>query len=224
MIAFTACDSKYFNMYFKYWAFTFNKFYPGMRKFVAIAHATPAQIAYTKRKDITPIIAGVPDKDPGVSDWDYIGVYHSLRWRYLPWDQNDYILQTQVNCLPIKTQKFTDLKNIQHLRISRLKRGNPGGISAAVFSPGAAKAIAEESEKRLKNPTFGDHLINKWQGENIPSSTILAEKRISNANFVIEKDTYWITASSIESVTHEKKIHLLEMGLSKAGINTRAIK
>lgn len=223
MIAFTACDSKYFDLYFKLWAHTFNKFYPDMKKFVAIANAREDQINYAKSKNVEVIIAEIPAKSENISDRDYIGVYHLLRWCYLPWQHQQHILQTQINCVPIKTQKFQDLTDIQHLRISRFKRGKLGGISAAVFRHDAAKKLSEEAFRRMKNPQFGDHPINQWQAENIPSQDLLAELRINNKNFVLDPNIHWITATTSESASHEQKIYLLSLALFRVGITVREI-
>jgi hypothetical protein len=223
MILYSACDGKYFDMYFKYWAYCTNRFYPDMRKIVAVVAPSNAQVAYAKNAGVEVIPVTLPAKSQSTSDKDYTGIYHLLRWWQLPWQQGEDLLETQINCLPIKTQPFGKM-SVEHLRLCRLKRGDLGGVSCAVFTPDGAKKVAEEAAVKTKNPVWGDHPINAWMGKNLTNKSLLAEQQIKSYDFELEPYAYWITSRTSTFTAQEEKIKLLHIGLRAAGINPEEIK
>jgi hypothetical protein len=224
MIAYSACDGKYFDLYFKYWAHCFNRFYPDMRKIVAVVSPRDDQLEYAKSHGIEIVSVTLPPKSPDTSDKNYIGLYHLLRWWQLPWQHGEAILETQINCLPVRTQHFDNI-TVEHLRLARVKRGTQlGGLSCAVFTADGAKKVSDEAAIRTKNPEWGDHPINVWMGKALTKTQLLAEQQIKSHSFVLEESTYWITSRTSTFTPQEEKIKLLETGLISAGLNPKEIK
>lgn len=214
---YTACNNTYFDLYFDMWITCANKFYPDLKKYVAIGDATDKQIEYCMELGAIPIPFAVR-KQRSDETWDeYKQIFFLLRWQYMPWQLNDYILETQINCLAVQTQKF-NLDGIKHLRICRMKKGKPGGLSAAVFSANAAKAVTETALSWNNKPPVGDHEINYWTAQNISYVTVVAEQQFKNLDSNLEERTCWITAGTSASFTHDQKIEILKHYTNLAGI------
>ena len=215
---YTACNNKYFDLYFNMWISCANKFYPRMKKYVAIGDPGENQLLECERMGATPIpfeIRKPRDNEP----WEkYKGIYFLLRWQHMPWKLRKPILETQINCLAVKAQTFEKIDTIEHLRICRRKKGSLGGLSAAVFSPDAARKVTEKAISLNDNPPQGDHTINEWTSHNIPYLTVLAEQQFKDLEGLIEPQTCWITSGTSQNFTHDQKIEILKHYTTLAGI------
>lgn len=203
MIAYCAADTKYFELYFELWATQMNRYYPEMKKIIAV-HNPDQSIAQTCNDH------GVELRNANVADNPVRAHFYLMRWANLPYDTNDLILETQINCLPIKTQLFGSTQNVDHLRIVRPKRQTTGGLSAAVFKPEAAKRIVEQANRMLKDPPDGDHQINQWQATNLSWSKVLAEQQFKSTSGAIEPWCNWITSGTSQHYSAEHKIKILK--------------
>ena len=202
MIAYCAADPSYFGLYFELWATQMNKFYPSMRKIVSVYNPTNqiAQQCAAHRVELRSAVLAENPQRPH---------YYLLRWLNLPFDANDLILETQINCLPVRTQTFTHTQLAEHLRISRWKRGKPGGVSAAVFTPRAAEKIAAQAKIMLNNPADSDHPMNQWQAENLVTEYTVTEQQFKTTNETLEPYTHWVTAGTSQNYTANEKINIL---------------
>ena len=128
---------------------------------------------------------------------------------------DDLVLETQINCLPVRTQHFPkDNNGVEQYRISRPKRGTLGGVSAAVFTPTACKKVVAVSKVMLYYPPNNDHPMNMWQLENLSHQLIKAEHQIHNFDKEkIPEYTYWITARTANKWTHQQKVEVLRNNL-----------
>jgi hypothetical protein len=203
MILYCAADSKYFDLYFDLWARQANKFYPNMPKLIAIYKPTNQQQQICKDfniqyKDVTESMPVNPERRH----------FYLLRWLNLPYENEVPILETQVNCLAVKTQKFSRF-NVEHLRICRKKRDTIGGVSAAVFLPEGARKVVEQAKVMIDNPPESDHEMNKWQAENLVRDKVLAEQQFKLINKKVEEQTCWVSAGTSWHNTPEQKLEIL---------------
>jgi len=217
MIMYTACNNTYFDLYFDLWATCANKFYPNLKKYVAIGDAEDRQIEHCTAMGCTPITFNIRKQREDESWQDYKQIFFLLRWQHMPWQLGESILETQINCFAIKTQNFENI-DVPHLRISRFKKGKLGGLSAAVFTPEAARLVTEKALSWNDNPPVGDHPINLWTEQNIKYQEVVAEQQFKILDGELEPQTCWITAGTSQHFTHEKKLELLKHYLEKAGI------
>lgn len=204
MILYCAADPNYFNNYFELWATQCNKFYPNHLKIVALYKPDDNTKSKCKEynvtyRDITNYFVDNPERNH----------FYLLRWLFLPYDMNENILETQINCLPIKTQIFPDI-DIEQYRISRLKRGFLGGVSAAVFTPAGAKRVVEQAKKMLSHPPKNDHEMNMWQINNLKHEFVKSEQQFKIINKKIDDETCWITAGTSQHYTVEQKLEILK--------------
>lgn len=202
MIGYAAADGKYFDLYFDLWADQFNKFYPGMRKIVAVHQPSDQMQQRAQKKNIELRQAILPN-NPGIPH------FYLMRWLNLPWQEDDLILETQINCLAIRKQKFNKNQVVDHLRIARPKRNTTGGVSAAVFKPSAAAAIVQQAQKMLSDAPPGDHLINTWQAENLSWEKSVTEQQFKNKNDTVQPWCCWVTAGTSQRYTADQKLEIL---------------
>ena len=99
MIGYCAADPNYFKLYFDMWAGQMNRFYPGMRKIVAIYNPTDEIQQKCDQYGVELREAELPNNPTRAH-------FYLLRWLNLPHDTNELILETQINCLAVKTQIF----------------------------------------------------------------------------------------------------------------------
>lgn len=217
MIMYTACNNTYFDLYFDMWITCANKFYPDMPKYVAIGDATDEQLDRCLDAGAAPIPFAIRKQREDETWFNYRQIFFLLRWQHMPWQLNEHILETQINCLAVQTQHF-DLAGIEHLRLCRIKRGKPGGLSAAVFTPDAAKKVTEKALSWNDNPPLGDHPINLWTAQNIPFIEMLAEQQFKTLEETLEPWTCWITAGTSANFTHDEKIYILKHYAKMAGV------
>lgn len=210
MIAFCAADPNYFNLYFDLWATQMNRYYPQMRKIISVYNPND-QIAEKCKQYNVELRSAVLPENPQRPH------FYLLRWLNLPFDTDDLILETQINCLPIKTQKFDQNQLAEHLRIARWKRGKPGGVSAAVFTPRAAEKIAAQAKTMLNNPVDNDHPMNHWQAINLVTEYTVTEQQFKSMNDIVEPYTHWITAGTSQSYTAEQKLQILQYYAQQQG-------
>jgi hypothetical protein len=201
MIAYCAADPNYFKLYFDLWATQMNRFYPDMKKIVAVYNPDQSISQRCKDHGVELRLAKLPD-NPGRAH------YYLLRWLNLPYDTNELILETQINCLAVKTQQFGE-QTVDHLRITRPKRDTIGGVSAAVFKSSAAEKIVNQAEKMLAKPYDGDHPMNAWQAKNLVWKKVLAEQQFKQKNVLLEPWCCWITAGTSQYYTAQQKLELL---------------
>ena len=130
----------------------------------------------------------------------------------LPFYKNTNILATQINCLAVKTQEFPNI-DVEQWRIQRPKRGYLGGVSASIFTPEAAKIVVEKAKTMIDNPPASDHPMNVWQIENLSQHQEKCEHQIKEKDLspeaVLPDYTYWITARTSNTWSHEKKLEAL---------------
>lgn len=203
MIAYCAADPAYFNLYFDLWATQMNKFYPKMRKIIAVYN--PTKEIEKRCNDY-----GIEMRKASLTENPSRPHFYLLRWLNLPCDSNELILETQINCLPIRTQMFSDNQNVDHLRIVRPKRNTTGGVSAAVFKPDSAQQVVEQANKMLSSPPDSDHPMNKWQTENIVWEKAITEQQFKEKNQRIEPWCCWVTAGTSQSYTADQKLEILK--------------
>lgn len=208
MIGYCAADINYFNLYFDLWATQMNRFYPDMHKIISVYNPDQYTEQKCKEYNVELRVAKLPD-NPNRNH------FYLLRWLNLPYDTEQHILETQVNCLAIAKQDF-EIQDADHLRICRMKRGNVSGISAAVFTPEAAKKVSDYAHSLLDNPPKGDHTMNGWQAENLIWTKSLAEQQFKQRNKDIESWCCWITAGTSQRYTAQQKLEMLEHYLEKA--------
>jgi len=203
MILYCAADPNYFNHYFDLWAQQCHKYYPSMKKIIALYN--PSKETFMKCEEY-----GVNWKKAELPDNPERRHYYLLRWYNLPYEEKDLILETQINCLPVKTQIFKDNNDgVEHLRISRYKGSRIGGVSAAVFTPQAAKKVVEQAKIMLTDPPDDDHEMNIWQEKNLSFKTVVTEQQFKSLNKKINDDTCWITAGTSKRFSISEKLDVL---------------
>lgn len=208
MIGYCAADPNYFNLYFDLWAGQMNRYYPDMHKIVAVYN--PSSDIERKCQQY-----GVELRAAELTDNPSRPHYYLLRWLNLPSDTNDLILETQINCLPIRKQMFSDNQNVDQLRIVRPKRGSTGGVSAAVFKPRAAERVVQQARVMLADPPDSDHLMNKWQAENILWEKSVTEQQFKSLDADVEPWCCWITAGTSQLYTADWKLNILKHYIGK---------
>ena len=210
MILYCAADPKYFEMYFDLWEKQTSKIYPEIRRHIALYNPTDEakQKCVDHMIDFNDITEWFPENPTR-------NHFYLLRWLYLPYLYQQNILETQINCLPVKEQELPTKVKAQW----RVQRGKPhtttglGGVSAAIFTPEAAKKVVDQAVKMLKSPPDTDHEMNMWQMENLEQELCLCEHQIKDK---FEKETtlpphaYWITARTAQAWTHDKKLEALK--------------
>ena len=134
---------------------------------------------------------------------------------YLPYLYQQNILETQINCLPVKEQNLPTKVKAQW----RVQRPKPktstglGGVSAAIFTPEAAKKVVDQAVKMIKDPPESDHEMNMWQMENLEQELCKCEHQIKDKygeETILPNYTYWITARTAQRWPHEKKLEALK--------------
>lgn len=203
MIGYCAADPNYFDLYFDLWATQMNQFYPDMHKIIAVYN--PSKDIEKKCKSYrVELRAAKLTNNPSRPH------FYLLRWLNLPYDADNLILETQINCLPIRKQIFSKNQNVDHLRIVRPKRDTTGGISAAVFKPDAAKKVTEYANQMLSDPPDGDHQMNAWQAKNLLWEKSVTEQQFKALDQKIEPWCCWITAGTSQHYTANEKIQVLK--------------
>lgn len=202
MIAYCAADPIYFNLYFDLWATQMNRFYPDMKKIVAVYNPSKTIEHQCQVHGVELRVAQLV-KNPVRAH------YYLMRWLNLPVDTEDLILETQINCLPVRTQIFDKNQTADHLRIARPKRNTSGGVSAAVFKLSAAKRIVAQAEKMLNDPYDGDHPMNQWQAQNLIWEKSVTEQQFKSLDREIEPWCCWITAGTSQHYTAQQKLQIL---------------
>lgn len=210
MILYCAADKNYFNNYFELWATQCNRYYPELRKIIALHGPDEETFEKCERynieyRDITEWFPENPQRKH----------FYLLRWLFLPFDLKDDILETQINCLPILKQKFENITCEQY-RISRLKKGGGrprngvlGGVSAAVFKPEAAEKVVMQARKMIDNPPESDHEMNMWQIYNLSHQMVKSEQQFKQLNMSIDDETCWITAGTSQALSVNEKLEIL---------------
>lgn len=90
-----------------------------------------------------------------------------------------------------------------------MKRGNLGGLSCALFSPDAAKRIAQKAFALSYVPPQYDNVIDAWQLENIPHQKVLAEQQFGGLGGKLESWCCWITSRTANVLTHDQKLEII---------------
>ena len=210
MILYCAADPKYFEMYFDLWNKQTSKIYPEMRRHIALYKPTDEYKQtcidnYIDFNDITEFFPENPTRHH----------FYLLRWLYLPYLYQQNILETQINCLPVKEQELPTKVKAQW----RVQRGKPhtttglGGVSAAIFTPEAAKKVVDQAVKMLKSPPDTDHEMNMWQMKNLEQELCLCEHQIKDkfeTETTLPPHAYWITARTAQAWPHDKKLEALK--------------
>jgi hypothetical protein len=209
MIGYCAADPNYFRLYFDMWASRMNRVYPDMHKIIAV---------YNPDRDIERKCQeyGVELREATLVDNPSRPHYYLLRWLNLPYDKNQLILETQINCLAVRPQKFDLNQNVDHLRIARYKTAErTGGVSAAVFTPSAAKRVVEQAQVMLENPIDDDHPMNAWQANNLSWEKIVTEQQFKDTTQFIEPWCCWITSGTGKKFSSDWKLNILNHYLEK---------
>ena len=209
MIIYCAADPLYFKHYFDLWANQLNKFYPNHYKLIALYK--PTKETFSKCKDYNVNSVDVTDLFPQNPTKNH---FYLLRWLALPYYKNTNILATQVNCLAVKTQNLPENLDVDIWRISRIKRGNLGGISASIFTSQAAEKVVMQARTMLNNPPETDHEMTMWQMDNLKQHQEKSEHQIKVENKDNLPDyTCWITARTANVWTHEQKLKALRANI-----------
>ena len=210
MILYCAADRNYFDIYFDIWEKQTSKIYPELRRHIALYNPTLEQ----KEKciennidfnDITEYFPENPKRNH----------FYLLRWLYLPYLYQQNILETQINCLPVKEQNLPTKVKAQW----RVQRPKPktttglGGVSAAIFTPEAAKKVVDQAVKMINDPPESDHEMNMWQMENLEQELCMCEHQIKDKygeETTLPHYTHWITARTAQMWSHERKLEALK--------------
>ena len=208
MIIYCAADRNYFDLYFDLWEKQTSKIYPELKRHIALHNPTDEQKqkCYDHLIDFNDITEWFPE-NPTKNH------FYLLRWLYLPYLYQQNILETQINCLPVKEMKLPTKIEVDQWRISRPKKGKLGGVSAAIFTPEAAKRVVDQAISMLKNPPESDHPMNMWQVENLTQHQEKCEHQIKDKTgdeTKLPEHAYWITARSAGVWSHERKLRALK--------------
>ena len=208
MIIYCAADRNYFDLYFDLWEKQTSKIYPELKRHIALHNPTDEakQKCYDHLIDFNDITEWFPE-NPTKNH------FYLLRWLYLPYLYQQNILETQINCLPVKEMNLPTKIEVDQWRISRPKRGSLGGVSAAIFTPEAARKVVDQAIMMLKNPPLSDHPMNMWQIENLTQHQEKCEHQIKdkfNKETTLPEHAYWITARSAGVWSHERKLEALK--------------
>ena len=208
MIIYCAADRNYFNLYFDLWEKQTRKIYPELKRHIALHNPTDEakQKCYDHLIDFNDITEWFPE-NPTKNH------FYLLRWLYMPYLYQQNILETQINCLPIKEMNFPTKLDVEQWRLQRPKKGGLGGVSAAIFTPEAARKVVDQAILMLKNPPDTDHPMNMWQIENLTQHQEKCEHQIKdkfNKETTLPEHAYWITARSAGVWSHEQKLEALK--------------
>ena len=208
MIIYCAADRNYFDLYFDLWEKQTSKIYPELKRHIALHNPTDEakQKCYDHLIDFNDITEWFPE-NPTKNH------FYLLRWLYMPYLYQQNILETQINCLPIKEMNFPTKLDVDQWRLQRPKKGGLGGVSAAIFTPEAARKVVDQAILMLKNPPDTDHLMNMWQIENLTQHQEKCEHQIKdkfNKETTLPEHAYWITARSAGVWSHERKLEALK--------------
>ena len=210
MILYCAADPKYFDIYFDLWEKQTSRIYPELRRHIALYNPTLEQKekCIENNIDFNDITEWFPENPKR-------NHFYLLRWLYLPYLYQQNILETQINCLPVKEQNLPTKVKAQW----RVQRPKPktstglGGVSAAIFTPEAAKKVVDQAVKMIKDPPESDHEMNMWQMENLEQELCKCEHQIKDKygeETILPDYTYWITARTAQRWPHEKKLEALK--------------
>ena len=208
MIIYCAADRNYFDLYFDLWEKQTSKIYPELKRHIALHNPTDEakQKCYDHLIDFNDITEWFPE-NPTKNH------FYLLRWLYMPYLYQQNILETQINCLPIKEMNFPTKLDVDQWRLQRPKKGGLGGVSAAIFTPEAARKVVDQAILMLKNPPDTDHPMNVWQIENLTQHQEKCEHQIKdkfNKETTLPEHAYWITARSAGVWSHERKLEALK--------------
>ena len=208
MIIYCAADRNYFDLYFDLWEKQTSKIYPELKRHIALHNPTDEakQKCYDHLIDFNDITEWFPE-NPTKNH------FYLLRWLYMPYLYQQNILETQINCLPIKEMNFPTKLDVEQWRLQRPKKGGLGGVSAAIFTPEAARKVVDQAILMLKNPPDTDHPMNVWQIENLTQHQEKCEHQIKdkfNKETTLPEHAYWITARSAGVWSHERKLEALK--------------
>ena len=208
MIIYCAADRNYFDLYFDLWEKQTSKIYPELKRHIALHNPTDEakQKCYDHLIDFNDITEWFPE-NPTKNH------FYLLRWLYMPYLYQQNILETQINCLPIKEMNFPTKLDVEQWRLQRPKKGGLGGVSAAIFTPEAARKVVDQAILMLKNPPDTDHPMNMWQIENLTQHQEKCEHQIKdkfNKETTLPEHAYWITARSSGVWSHERKLEALK--------------
>ena len=204
MILYCAADNNYYNYYFDLWNKQTKKIYPDLKRHIVLHNPTKEQIQKCIDNDIdyNDVTLNFP-KNPIRKH------FYLLRWLFLPIKYKENILETQINCLPLKRFDYPKVLKVEQWRIQRPKRGVLGGVSAAIFTPQSARQVINQAKHMLPNPPENDHEMNMWQINNLSQHQEKLEHQIRGEESLPEH-AYWITARTAQVWTHEQKIKALE--------------
>ena len=208
MIIYCAADRNYFDLYFNLWEKQTSKIYPELKRHIALHNPTDEakQKCYDHLIDFNDITEWFPE-NPTKNH------FYLLRWLYMPYLYQQNILETQINCLPIKEMNFPTKLDVEQWRLQSPKKGGLGGVSAAIFTPEAARKVVDQAILMLKNPPDTDHPMNMWQIENLTQHQEKCEHQIKdkfNKETTLPEHAYWITARSAGVWSHEQKLEALK--------------
>ena len=208
MIIYCAADRNYFDLYFDLWEKQTSKIYPELKRHIALHNPTDEakQKCYDHLIDFNDITEWFPE-NPTKNH------FYLLRWLYMPYLYQQNILETQINCLPIKEMNFPTKIDVDQWRLQRPKKGGLGGVSAAIFTPEAARKVVDQAILMLKNPPDTDHPMNMWQIENLTQHQEKCEHQIKDKfkkETTLPEHAYWITARSAGVWSHERKLEALK--------------
>ena len=208
MIIYCAADRNYFDLYFDLWEKQTRKIYPELKRHIALHNPTDEakQKCYDHLIDFNDITEWFPE-NPTKNH------FYLLRWLYMPYLYQQNILETQINCLPIKEMNFPTKLDVDQWRLQRPKKGGLGGVSAAIFTPEAARKVVDQAILMLKNPPDTDHPMNMWQIENLTQHQEKCEHQIKDKfkkETTLPEHAYWITARSAGVWSHERKLEALK--------------
>ena len=193
MILCTSASPEYFNDFFDLWVSQCNKFYPELKKHIALFKPSKKDIRKCELNgvDVTDLSDFI-DKDKPEREY-----FFAMRWlSMLPLlETKEDLLLMQINCIPIKKQTFVDFEEDQY-RMGHFKKGEVTGLSAQIFHHSTAVKVVEKAKEIIKSPPEFDDVMDMWMRNNFSTKFELCVQRVTEKDIDIKSYAHWIITRS----------------------------
>lgn len=210
MILCTSASPEYFDDYFDLWASQCNKFYPELKKHIALFKPSEKDIEKCKLYGVeTTDLSHFIDKDEPSREY-----FFAMRWlSMLPLlETKEDLLLMQINCIPIKRQSFVDFEEDVY-RMGRKKRGEVAGISAQIFHHSTAVKVVEKAKDLIKSPPKFDDVMDMWMRNNFSHKFELCVQRVTRNDKNVKSYAHWIitlSGNSKPKIKNDVKLDILK--------------
>lgn len=210
MILCTSASPEYFNDYFDLWASQCNKFYPELKKHIALFKPSEEDIEKCKFYGVeaTDLSHFIEKNEP---KREY---FFAMRWlSMLPLlETQEDLLLMQTNCIPIKRQTFVDFEEDMY-RMGHFKKGQVAGISAQIFHHSTAVKVVEKAKDLIKSPPEFDNVMDMWMRNNFSHKFELCVQKVTENDIHINSYAHWIITLSSNGaikVENDRKLNILK--------------